>query len=66
MPLLSFVYQFAVGGIVFFLGIVLSWRAKDYSIKKKDDRRILIFMIGGFLFYFVSQLLWYLAGAGKF
>ncbi len=65
MPFLSFVYQFVIGGAIFFLGIFLSWRAKDYSFKKNDDRKILLFMIGGFAFYFIFQLLWHLVGAGK-
>jgi hypothetical protein len=65
MPLLSLVYQFVIGGIIFFLGIVLSWRTEDYSWRNKDDRRILIFMIGGFIFYVVSQFMWHLAGVGK-
>ena len=65
MPLLSLVYQFVIGGAIFFLGIILSWRTKDYSWQNKTDRRILLFMIGGFAFYFFSQLLWHLAGIGK-
>ncbi|UCE41637.1 MAG: hypothetical protein JSV17_01200 [Candidatus Aminicenantes bacterium] len=65
MPLLSLVYQFVIGGAIFFLGIFLSWRTKDYSLGKKHDRRVLFFMIGGFAFYFLSQLLWHFAGAGK-
>lgn len=65
MPLLSLAYQFVIGGAIFFLGIILSWRTKDYSWQKKDDRRTLLFMIGGFLFYLFSQLMWHFAGAGK-
>jgi drug/metabolite transporter (DMT)-like permease len=65
MPFLSLVYQFVIGGAIFFLGIILSWRTKDYSYQKKDDRKILFFMIAGFALYFISQLLWYLAGVGK-
>ena len=65
MPLFSLVYQFVIGGAIFFLGIFLSWRTKDYSLKKRDDRRILFFMIGGFFLYFIFQLLWHFAGVGK-
>jgi hypothetical protein len=65
MPFLSLVYQFAVGGAIFALGIFLSWRTKDYSLQKKDDRRTLFLMLGGFAFYFLSQLLWHLGGVGK-
>jgi dolichol kinase len=65
VPIFSLIYQFAIGGAIFFLGLFLSWRTKDYSIQKKEDRRILFFMIGGVAFYFVSQLIWHLAGAGR-
>jgi len=65
MPFLSLAYQFIIGGAIFFLGIVLSWRTEDYSWQKKDDRKILLFMIGGFVFYFIFQLLWHFAGNGK-
>jgi dolichol kinase len=65
MPFLSLVYQFVIGGAIFFLGIFLSWRTRDYSWQKKEDRRILFFMIGGFVFYLIFQLFWHLAGAGK-
>ena len=65
MPFVSLVYQFAIGGTIFFLGIFLSWRSKDYAWGKKEDRRTLFFMVGGFAFYFISQLLWHLAGIGK-
>ena len=65
MPMLSLIYQFVIGGAIFFLGIFLSWRTKDYSFKRKDDRRLLFFMIGGVAFYFTFQLIWYLAASGK-
>jgi Ca2+/Na+ antiporter len=64
MPFVSFIYHFVVGGIIFFLGIVLSWRTKDYSWQKKEDRRTLFFMVGGFLFYLVFQLLWHFSAKG--
>lgn len=65
MPFLSLVYQFVVGGAIFFCGIFLSWRTKDYSFQIRDDRRTLKFMIGGFVFYLVSQVLWHLFAVGK-
>jgi cell division protein FtsW (lipid II flippase) len=65
MPFLSLVYQFVIGGAIFFLGIFLSWRTRDYSLKKRDDRRLLFFMTGGFALYFIFQLLWHLGGVGK-
>jgi hypothetical protein len=65
MPFLSLAYQFIVGGAIFFLGIFLSWRTKDYSLKNKADRRILFLMIAGFVSYLLFQLIWHLAGIGK-
>jgi len=65
MPGFSFVYQFVVGGAIFFLGIFLSWRTRDYSWHRKKDRRMLLLMVGGFFFYLIFQLIWYFAGMGK-
>ena len=59
MPLLSLAYQFVIGGAIFFTGIFLSWRTNDYTFKKRGDRRILFFMIGGFALYLFFQLLWH-------
>jgi len=64
MPFLSFIYQFVVGGIIFFLGIFLSWQTQDYSWHKKEDRRVLLFMVGGFLFYLIFQLFWQFSAKG--
>jgi len=66
MPFWSLIYQFAIGGIIFFVGIFISWRTKDYSWHKKEDRRVLLFMVGGFLFYLVFQLLWHFSAVGMF
>lgn len=66
MPLVSLIYQFVVGGLIFFLGIFLSWSTRDYSWRKREDRRLLLFMVGGFLLYLILQLLWHFSAEGIF
>ena len=62
LPLL---YQFLIGGIIFFIGIVIPWRQRDYSWKKREDRLTLVYMILGFFLYFILQTLWTLYAIGK-
>lgn len=64
MPIVSLIYQFVVGGVIFLMGIFLSWRTEDYSWHMKEDRKILFFMVGGFLFYLIFQLLWHFSAKG--
>ena len=62
LPLL---YQFIVGGIIFIIGVLIPWKLRDYSWKKREDRRTLYFMGGGFAAYLVLTILWMLLGLGK-
>lgn len=57
----SFIYQYLVGGVIFFSGFVLAWRSGDYSWKSREDRLTTIFLLVTFLFYFGGHLLWQLA-----
>ena len=61
----SLLYQFLVGGLIFFVGIFAALRSKDYSWKNKNDRILLISMISGFFIYLLLQTIWYLYGLGK-
>jgi len=61
----SLLYQFLVGGLIFFVGIFAALRSQDYSWKNKNDRILLISMILGFCIYLLSQTIWYLYGLGK-
>lgn len=61
----SLLYQFLVGGLIFFAGIFAALRSKDYSWKNKYDRLLLVSMILGYFIYLVSQTIWYLFGLGK-
>ncbi|MFC2157615.1 hypothetical protein ACFLT9_07260 [Acidobacteriota bacterium] len=62
LPLL---YHFLIGGIIFLIGIVIPWKVKDHSWKRKEDRRTLLYMLGGFAAYLFLTVLWMLYGLGK-
>ncbi len=65
MNILPLVYQFVIGGIIFFLGFVLSWKSGDYSKKRKSDRLVSLFMILGFFLYLVVQVIWHILASAK-
>jgi membrane protein DedA with SNARE-associated domain len=65
MNLLSFFYQFIIGGALFFIGLIFPLLSGDFSWKKKEDRLTLIFMILVFSLYLIFQALWYLYAVGK-
>ncbi len=64
MNLGSFLYQFLVGGVIFLIGIVVPWRAGDYSWEKREDRRTISLILLASLLYLVFQGLWLLYGSG--
>ena len=64
MELTSLLYQFLVGGVFFAVGIAIPWRAGDYSLKKRSDRRLLLSMLTACLFYLILQSAWHLYAAG--
>jgi len=61
----SLLYQFLIGGLIFFIGIFAALRVRDYSWKNKSDRTLLAAMILGFIVYLLSHILWYLFGLGR-
>jgi len=65
MNILPLVYQFVIGGILFFLGFVLSWKSGDYSKKRKSDRLVSFFMILGFFLYLIVQVIWHILASAK-
>jgi hypothetical protein len=65
MNFLPLVYQFVIGGAIFFLGFFLSWKSGDYSWKRKDDRLASIYMILGVFLYLVFQFVWLLFALKK-
>ena len=64
MELTSLLYQFIVGGIFFTVGVVIPWRAGDYSWQKRDDRRLLLSMLAACIFYLILQSAWHLYASG--
>jgi hypothetical protein len=64
MEITSLLYQFIVGGVVFTIGLVVPWRAGDFSWKKRSDRRLLLSMLAACLFYLILQSVWHLYAAG--
>jgi hypothetical protein len=65
MEVTSLLYQFLVGGAFFTLGVVVPWRAGDYSWSKRSDRRLLLSMLVAALVYLLLQSVWYLYAAGS-
>ena len=64
MDVTSLLYQFLVGGAFFTLGLVIPWRAGDYSWKKPGDRRLLLPIVAAFFLYLILQSVWHLYAAG--
>lgn len=65
MNVLPLVYQFVIGGAIFFLGFILSWKSGDYSMQRKNDRSVSLFMVLGFFLYLIFQTTWLLLALGK-
>lgn len=65
MNIWPLVYQFVIGGIIFFLGFVLSWRSGDYSKERKSDRRVSLYMILGFFLYLILMVVWHILASAK-
>ena len=65
MEATSLLYQFVVGGIIFAVGIAIPWRAGDYSLKKRSDRRLLFSMVAAAVCYLVLHSAWHLYAAGS-
>ena len=64
MNWLSFIYQYAVGGLIFVAAVLLAWRSGDYSWKNREDRTTALFLLSIALFYFFGHLLWQILAVG--
>lgn len=65
MNIWPLVYQFVIGGVIFFFGFVLSWKSGDYSKKRKNDRLVSLYMILGFFLYLSVQFIWHILASAK-
>jgi len=57
-PWIPMIYQYGIGGAVFFAGIIIALRKKMLTAAHHSDRGMLIQLIAGFLFYFLLHFLW--------
>ena len=64
MAITELLYQFLVGGAIFAFGLIIPWRAGDYSWGRREDRLTLILMLSCFFLYLVLQVMWYLYAVG--
>ena len=65
MEMTSILYQFIVGGVFFAVGIAIPWRAGDYSLKRRADRRLLFSIAFAALCYLAMHSAWHLYAAGS-
>jgi hypothetical protein len=65
MSILPLIYQFVIGGLIFFIGFFLSWRSGDYSWKRRNDRLVSIYMFAGIFLYLVFQIVWHILALKK-
>jgi hypothetical protein len=54
----SFLYQFLVGGVIFLFGIAAPLAYGDVSLKRKDDRRTVIWISAGTVIFILFTLAW--------
>lgn len=52
---ISFLYQYIVGGIVFFAGLICVIRNRALDLRTNFGRRWLLVSVGVLLFYFLLQ-----------
>jgi len=64
VQLSGLLYQFIIGGIIFTIGVVVPFRAGDYSLARREDRRTLGLMVAGVLAYLAATTLWHFLAVG--
>jgi hypothetical protein len=60
--MLSYLYQYAVGGLVFAAGIVIAWRTGQIGPAPGAPRRRLVVLLAGLAFFALLQGLLLIAG----
>jgi len=61
----SFVYNYAVGGVIFIVGMLYAWRQGEVGLATKRMRRNTFGMLGGLLVIFGLQLSFMLLGSSS-
>ena len=54
--LIPVIYQYGVGGIVFFVGLVLVTKSRMLDLKTTHGKRWLALLLGGFAFFLCLHL----------
>ena len=52
---ISFLYQYIIGGIVFFVGLACILKKRALDLKSRSGRRWLLTILGVLLFYLLLQ-----------
>jgi len=60
--MLSYLYQYAVGGLVFASGIVIAWRTGQIGLTPGAPRQRLAVLLAGLAFFALLQGLLLIAG----
>lgn len=58
---LPYLYLYGAGGLLFVVGLVMVLRSEAFDRRRRRDRRWLIVLIGGFLWYAALHGGWILA-----
>ena len=54
-------YEYAMGGVFFFVTLWLCFRGGEASaLKNPSDRRTLVILLAGFVYYFLTMTVWIL------
>ncbi len=59
----SFVYNYAVGGLIFVVGMIYAWRQGEVGLATRHMRRNTFTMVGGLLLVFGLHLSFMLLGS---
>lgn len=61
-PWASYLYQYGLGGVVFFVGIYIVLKSEACQLSYHKHRKWFYFLIGGFFYFAIAHWVWiYLA-----
>lgn len=59
----QFAYQYIIGGIIFFVGLLIPILTGGWKFKSAKDTKLLIILLVGLVYYALGHGIWiYLAG----